>query len=146
MAVEKGDTVKVEYTGMLEDGKVFDSSEGKEPLEFIAGNGDVIKGFDEAVIGMNENEEKNIHIDVKDAYGPKNENLIQKIPKDKLPKEPEAKKGMVLALTTSEGQKIPAKIIEVSEQDITIDMNHPLAGKNLNFRIKIIGIEKGSEK
>jgi len=138
MTVKKGDKIKVEYTGSLEDGTVFDTSEGKEPLEFEVGSGQIIKGFDEAVIGMKKGEEKTINIKPEDAYGPQNAQLTKKIPKSQLPQDQEPKPGMVLGIQTPDGQQIPARIVEVSKEDITIDLNHPLAGKTLTFKIKIV--------
>jgi len=141
MAIKKGDKIKVEYTGTFDDGKVFDSSEkhGK-PLEFEVGASQVIKGFDEAVIGMEKDEEKEVKIPSAEAYGQQKPELVKKVPRDKLPKEPEPKPGMVLAVGAPNGQQIPAMIKEVTETEITIDLNHPLAGKNLNFKLKIVEI------
>ena len=139
MTIKKGDKIKVEYTGTLEDGTVFDSSEkhGK-PLEFEVGAGQIIKGFDEAVTGMKKGEEKEITLEPKDAYGDPNPALVKKVPKEQLPKEPEPKKGMMLALATPDGKQFPAMIKEVDEKEVSIDLNHPLAGKKLKFKIKII--------
>ena len=136
MAIKKGDKIKVEYTGTLDDGTVFDTSEGKQPLEFEAGAAQVIRGFDEAVIGMEEGGEKTIKLAQEQAYGPKNPEL--KIPRDKLPAGQEPKPGMMIGLQTPQGQQVPAKITEVTENEISIDLNHPLAGKNLTFKIKIV--------
>ena len=138
MAIKKGDKVKVDYTGTFEDGTVFDSSEGKAPLEFEVGAGMVIKGFDSAVEGMEKGEEKDITIESKDAYGDVNPQLLQKVPRDKLPKDQEPKEGMMLALGTPDGKQMPAKITEVTDKEITIDLNHPLAGKTLKFKLKIV--------
>ncbi len=140
IGVKKGDKVKVEYTGKLDDGTVFDSSEGREPLEFEAGSGQVIKGFDEGVIGMEKDEEKEIKIGPKDAYGEHNPDIIKKFPKDKLPKEKEPEPGMMLMLNTPDGKQFPVKISAVDDKEVSIDMNHPLAGKNLNFKIKVVEI------
>jgi len=142
MSVEKGDKVKVNYTGKLDNGKVFDTTEGKEPLEFEAGASKVIKGFDDAVVGMEKGEEKQVKIPKEQAYGDRNPALIRKIPKAQLSTDKEPKPGMVLILQTKDGQKIPVKITEVSDTDITIDLNHPLAGQNLNFKIKVEEIVK----
>lgn len=137
MAIKNGDKVKVEYTGSLDDGSVFDSSVGKEPLVFVAGSGQLIKGFDDAVIGMVKGQEKIITIESADAYGDSNSQLVQRVPRAQLP--PGAPRvGMVLGLKTPDGQQIPARITEVTEKDIVIDLNHPLAGKRLTFKIKII--------
>ena len=140
MPVKQGDKVKVDYTGTLEDGTVFDTSEGKQPLEFTAGEGKIIKGFDNAIIGMEKGEEKEIKIEKADAYGDHNPDMLKKIPRDKLPKEPEPKAGMMLAMKTHDGNQFPAKIAEVNDTEVTIDLNHPLAGKTLNFKIKVVDI------
>ena len=141
MPIKKGDKIKVEYTGTLEDGTVFDASEkhGK-PLEFEVGSGQIIKGFDEGVIGMEKDEEKEIKIAPADAYGEPNPKLVQTVPRDKLPPEPEPKAGMILMAGRPDGKQIPARITKVDEEGVTIDLNHPLAGKTLNFKIKIVEI------
>lgn len=141
MAVKKGDKVKVEYEGKLEDGTVFDSSKSHgKPLEFEVGSGKVIKGFDEGVVGMEIGEEKEIRIEPKDAYGDHNPELIKKVPKDKLPKEQEVKPGMMLLMGLPNGAQLPVKITEVGDKEVTLDLNHPLAGKTLIFKVKIVGI------
>ncbi len=141
MAVKKGDTVQVEYTGTLEDGTVFDSSEKQgKPLEFEVGAGKIIKGFDGAVVGMEKEGEKEITLEPSEAYGDRNPQLIQKVPKEQLPKEQELKPGMMLGVTLPNGAQIPAKITEIDGKEATLDLNHPLAGKTLKFRIKIVEI------
>jgi peptidylprolyl isomerase len=140
MAVKNGDKVKVHYTGSLNDGTVFDSSEKREPLEFTVGAKQVIKGFDEALVGMKLNEEKTVHIKPEDAYGIYNDKLIRKIPKNALPKDREPQKGMVLGLMLANGMHMEAKIIEVNKEEVSIDLNHPLAGKTLIFKIKLLEI------
>ncbi len=139
MAIEKGQKVKVEYTGTFEDGEVFDSSEKHgQPLEFICGAGQMIPGFDAAVVGMEKDEVKDITLNPEDAYGDHNEQLIQKVPIDQLPKDPVPAVGMMLAVGLPNGQQLPAKITEVTEADVLIDVNHPMAGKTLKFNIKIV--------
>ncbi len=138
MPVKKGDKVKVEYKGTLDDGKVFDTSEGKAPIEFEVGAKKVIPGFDNAVVGMEKGEEKEVKIKPEEAYGILRPDLVKKIPRTVLPKDQEPKQGMMIVMKTKEGVQIPARIKEVSAQDITIDLNHPLAGKTLNFKIKVI--------
>lgn len=138
MAIKKGDKVKVDYTGTLEDDAVFDTSEGKQPLEFEAGSGQLIKGFDEGIIGMEKGEEKEIKLEPADAYGDVKPELLKKIPKEQLPKEPEPKAGMVLLMKTPDGQQFPAKIEEIGDKEVTIDLNHPLAGKTLVFKVKVV--------
>jgi len=141
MPVKKGDKIKVEYEGKLEDGTVFDSSEKHgQPLEFEVGSGQLIKGFDDAVIGMEKGEEKEIKLQPKDAYGDHNPQLIKKIPRDKLPEDQEPKPGMMLMINLPNGARIPANIKEVTDKEITIDVNHPLAGKVLIFKIKVVDI------
>lgn len=144
MAIKKGNKVKVDYTGTFDDGTVFDSSkhgDHSHPLEFEAGSGQVIKGFDQAVIGMNKGDEKDFHIESKDAYGDPNPEMIKKVPKDRLPKDKELKPGMMLAVGLPNGMQLPAKITKVEEKEVEIDLNHPLAGKDLNFHIKIIDVQ-----
>jgi len=141
MAIKEGDKVKIEYEGKLDDGTVFDSSEkhGK-PLEFEVGAGQVIKGFNDAVIGMEKDEEKEIKLEPKEAYGDNNPELVKKVPRDKMPKEPEPQPGMMLMMGLPDGKQIPAKITEVGDTEVTLDLNHPLAGQNLHFKIKIVEV------
>jgi peptidylprolyl isomerase len=142
--VENGDKVKVHYTGKLDSGEVFDSSEGKDPLEFTAGEKQVIKGFDDAVVGMEKGEEKDIKIECAEAYGEPKQELVQSVPKEHLPANIEAKEGTSLLIQTPQGQKLPAKVVAVEKDIIKLDLNHPLAGKALNFKLKIEDIEKKS--
>lgn len=138
MKIQKGSKVKIEYTGTLDDGTVFDTNEGKEPLIFEVGASQVIAGFDKAVIGMEKNEQKEFHIEKEEAYGDIIPELIKKIPKQSLPPGKEIKAGMALILKTPDGQQFPVKISEVTETDVVIDLNHPLAGQALTFKIKVI--------
>lgn len=146
MAVKKGDKVKIEYEGKLEDGTVFDSSKthGK-PLEFEVGSGKVIKGFDDGILGMEKDEEKEIKIVSKDAYGDHNSELIKKVSRDKFPKEQEPKPGMMVMMGTPDGNQMPVKIVEVSDEEVTLDLNHPLAGKTLIFKVKVIEIANAAK-
>jgi peptidylprolyl isomerase len=139
MVVKKGNKVKVDYVGSFEDGTEFDSSvkHGK-PLEFVAGEGMVVPGFDSAVMGMEVGEEKTVTVAPNQAYGQVNPQAIQKVPADKFPKE--AQVGMMIGVPLPNGQQAPAKIVEITPQEVTIDLNHPLAGKTLVFRIKIVEI------
>jgi FKBP-type peptidyl-prolyl cis-trans isomerase 2 len=144
MAIKTGDKIKVDYTGSLEDGTVFDTSEGKQPLEFEVGSGQIIKGFDEAVIGMEKDQEKVVNLASEQAYGEPNPQLVQKVPKEQMPKPPEGQElqpGMTLAVGLPNGQQMPARITEVSDKDVTLDLNHPLAGKKLTFKIKVVDIQ-----
>ena len=124
MTVKKGDKVKVEYTGTLDDGTVFDSSEkhGK-PLEFEVGSGMVIPGFDNALIGMKKGEEKEVKLESKDAYGDPNPELVKKVPKDKLPTDKELKPGMMLGVGLPNGTQLPAMIKEVGDKEERFHIN-----------------------
>ncbi len=139
MVVKKGDEIRVEYEGSLESGEVFDaSSKHGEALKFEAGAGAVVKGFDEAVIGMEVGEEKTVTLKPEDAYGEPNEQAIQKVPADKFPKE--GKVGMMVGVPLPNGQQIPARIVAMDDKEVTLDMNHMLAGKTLIFKIKIVEV------
>ncbi len=139
MSIQKGNKVSVEYTGTLEDGTEFDSSKNhNKPLEFEAGSGQLIKGFDEAVIGMEKNEEKEVKIPPNEAYGDYRQDLIQTVPKEEFPKDENLKVGMIIAITIPEGPQFPALIKEINNEEIILDLNHPLAGKTLIFKIKIL--------
>jgi len=141
MIVKKGSKVKVDYTGTFDDGTVFDASEKQgQPLEFEVGSGQVIKGFDEAVVGMEEGQEKEITIPPAEAYGEVKAELNKKIPRAQLPQDQEPKVGMVLAVGLPNGQQFPARIVAVTADDVTIDLNHPLAGKTLHFKIKVVEV------
>jgi len=146
MVIEKGDKVKVNYVGYLEDGSVFDSSKEDEPLEFVVGENKIIKGFEEAVVGMEKGEEKEIILKPNEAYGDVNPELVKKIPKENFKSDVEPKEGMMLTLTAPNGIRLPARIVEVGENDLTIDLNHPLAGKTLKFKIKVLEVEKNKKE
>ncbi len=139
--VREGDVCCAHYTGKLDSGEVFDTSKNREPIEFVVGSGQLIKGFDTAVVGMKKGEKKDIKLEPSEAYGDRDEKRIQKVPRDMLPKEQEPKEGMMLTITTPQGQMIPAKITKVDEKEVSLDMNHPLAGKNLNFEIEVVDIK-----
>lgn len=138
---KKGDTIQVQYTGKLEDGTVFDSSEhhGK-PLEFTIGNGEVIKAFEQAFIDMSEGEEKQITITASDAYGEYDPGLVKDLPRDCFPAEQNIQSGMVFVMKLENGRQIPVRIAKVDESTVTVDLNPPLAGKNLVFDIKLENI------
>jgi FKBP-type peptidyl-prolyl cis-trans isomerase 2 len=140
MVVKDGQKVKVEYTGTFDDGCVFDTSEGRAPLEFEVGAKQVIPGFENAIKEMEKGEEKEIKLESKDAYGDVNPELTKKVPKEHLPKDQEVKPGMMLAVGLPNGQQVPAKITDIGEEEITIDLNHPLAGKTLNFKLKLVDV------
>ncbi|PKK85533.1 MAG: peptidylprolyl isomerase [Thermoplasmata archaeon HGW-Thermoplasmata-1] len=141
MAIEKGDTVKVEYEGTLEDGTVFDClANHVAPLEFEIGAGHILPGFENALIGKEAEDEVEINLDAKEAYGEVNEMLVQTVPRDQIPIGEELEAGMVLMATLPNGASIPARICEVYSEMVTVDMNHPLAGKSLNFKVRIVDV------
>lgn len=135
-----GDTVKIHYTGTLDDGTEFDSSAGREPLEFTVGSGQVIPGFDRAVEGMNVGDKKSVNISAEDAYGARHEHLVQEVPKSMLPDDLEPAEGMGLQAQGPEGQTINVTVTAVGDETITVDGNHPLAGNALNFDIELVEI------
>lgn len=138
--VENGNFVSVEYTGKFGDGEVFDSSEGRQPLEVHMGAGEMIKGFEEQLLGMSLNEKKVFTLAPENAYGLRNETLMRSISRSDIPKDMDVAVGMVVGLMTPEGQRIPARISQVDEQQLTLDLNHPLAGESLTFEIEVVGI------
>lgn len=139
MAIKKGDIIKVEYEGSLDDGTVFDCTEknGGNPLKFEVGGGQIIKGFDNAVIGKEVGESFAIKLQPSEAYGDYNKKLIRKMPKDLFPKKQDPKSGMIIQVMDETGHVMLATIKEIEDQNVIIDMNHPLAGKVLNFKIKV---------
>lgn len=143
----KGHLVSVEYTGTLDNGEEFDNSQNHGPIKFIIGNSQVIKGFDEGVLGMKINEKKRLKINKDNAYGDVNPSLLHKVPLAKLPPDikDKVKVGGFLVLQSPVGQQIPAKVVSIDKENITLDMNHPLAGKNLTFDIKLLDIELPAE-
>ncbi|USN45686.1 MAG: peptidylprolyl isomerase [Candidatus Woesearchaeota archaeon] len=147
MAIKKGDKVKVDYTGTLDDGSVFDDSKKHgQPLEFEVGSGQVIKGFDDALMGMNVGDEKDITIESKDAYGDPREDLVKKVPRDQFPKDQQLEKGMILVMQLQDGMQLPATVVDVSDSEVTIDLNHPLAGKTLHFKLTVVTINEEAKK
>jgi len=136
----KGNTVKVHYTGKLKDGTIFDSSKDKEPLEFIIGDGKMIKGFDVAVEGMKVGDDKSITIPSDEAYGEKREDMMLDVPLDQVPAEIKPEVGMDLSIQNQQGQPTPVKVVHVDESKITLDANHPLAGQDLVFDINLVDV------
>lgn len=136
-----GDTVKIHYTGTLDDGSEFDSSAGREPLEFTLGSGQVIPGFDDAVLGMSVGESKSVSIPSTEAYGERREELVQQVPKSALPEDLEPVEGMALQARGDDGQVFDLTVTEVGDDAITVDGNHQLAGETLNFAIELVAID-----
>ncbi len=142
MKAEKGDTVKVEYEGKLEDGEVFDSTEkhGGKPLEFKVGAGQMIPGFDRAVEGMSVGERKEVKLKASEAYGEHKPFLVRTIPSEHLPKGQTLKAGMMVGMRMPNGINIEARVLKITKKGAEVDMNHPLAGKSLIFSIKLLEI------
>ena len=139
MTIKEGSKVTLHYTGTLDDGSVFDSSEGRDPLTFTVGQHEVICGFEEGVAGLNAGEEKTIDITPEHGYGPKHEQMVQKVPKE-LFKDFSPEKGQQIGLMSKEGQQMMATVL-FDDKMVTLDLNHPLAGKNLHFKVKIVSVE-----
>ena len=137
---KSGDTVRIHYTGTLEDGTQFDSSDGRDPLEFALGGGQVIPGFDSAVDGMAVGENKSVTIQPEQAYGERHEQLVQEVSKNALPQDMEPAVGMQLQSQSPDGQVMNLVITEVADETITVDANHPLAGQALTFAIELVEI------
>lgn len=135
-----GDTVRVHYTGSLEDGTVFDSSVGSEPMEFTIGQNMMIPGFENAVIGMDEGDSGTVSIPPDEAYGDHNKDLVAVVERSEIPSSINPKTGMMLQATSDEGTVTPVTITEVTEDTVTLDANHPLAGKRLIFEIRLLEI------
>lgn len=140
-SVKFGDTIQVEYTGRLEDGTVFDSSDRhEEPLEFRVGDGKLIEGFENAVVGMQIGEEKQVTIQPDQGYGPYNPDLVRDLPRKIFPEDKEIQPGKVFIMALQNGKRIPVRISSVEDERITVDLNSPLAGKTLVFTIKVVDI------
>jgi peptidylprolyl isomerase len=138
-AVRTGDTVRVHYTGHLGSGAVFDSSEGGEPLQFRVGSGEVIPGFDQAVLGLTRGESRRVTIPAGDAYGERREELVVEVPRERFPDDFEPEPGMQLNLE-QDGHVVLVTITEVSGTTVLIDGNHPLAGEDLTFDVQLVDI------
>lgn len=135
--IQSGDTIAVDYTGKLENGEVFDSSQGREPLTFTVGAGMLIKGFDQAVMGMKKGESKTVTIAPEEGYGPRNDDAFVDIPRAHIPEDLPLEEGLEVQLQDPNGQPVPARVAEISEASVKMDVNHFLAGKTLVFDITI---------
>lgn len=135
-----GDTVKIHYTGKLDDGTVFDSSVNREPLEFTLNAGQVIPGFDQAVVGMSPGESKTETIPMDQAYGPHRPEMVLQVDRQQMPPNLEPEVGQQLQVQSPQGQAVPVMITEVTDSKITLDANHPLAGEDLTFEIELVEI------
>ena len=138
--VKNGDTVRVHYHGKLTNGSTFDSSEGREPLEFTVGEGQVIKGFDDALVNMTVGEKKTVNIPVDQAYGQRNEDMMMEYPKTEFPADMKPEPGMQLHMSDNTGNVFPVVITEVQDEVVILDANHPLAGEDLIFDLELVSI------
>lgn len=139
--VKTGDTVRIHYTGTLEGGETFDSSQGRDPLEFEVGSGQIIPGLDEALPGMEVGEKKTVEVPAAQAYGDPDPQARQAVPRDQIPEDIPVDPGTRLQMQTPQGQVVPVTVVEASDQEVTLDANHPLAGKDLTFDIELVEIK-----
>lgn len=137
---KEGDTVRISYTGTLTDGTVFDTSEGRDPLEFTIGSGQIIPGLDHAMPGMAVGDTKRVEIGVMEAYGPSHADRVLEVPLEELPADIPREVGITLAMQGPDGQQVPVRVIAVSDTTMTLDANHPLAGQDLVFEIELVSI------
>jgi FKBP-type peptidyl-prolyl cis-trans isomerase 2 len=137
---KNGDLVKVHYTGKLEDGTVFDSSADRDPLEFTLGQGEVIAGFEEAVVGMSPGETRTADVDAGKAYGPRREEMVVEVDRTQFPDHLDPQVGQHLEIRQQAGECVMVTVVGVSESRVTLDANHPLAGKALRFEIQLVDI------
>jgi len=137
---KEGNVVKVHYSGRLTDGTLFDSSEGREPLEFTVGAGQMIRGFDAGVLGMAIGEKKTLQIAAEDAYGMRDEEAIIEFPADNIPEDMKLEPGMQLTLRNQNGQPVPVIVLEVKDDVVIMDANHMLAGQDLVFDVELVEI------
>ena len=138
--VQPGDKVRIHYTGTLQDGSVFDSSEGRDPLEFTVGSGQIIPGLDAQLPGMAVGEAKTVTVPPEQAYGEVNAEARQSVPRAQVPENVPLELGTMLELRTPEGQTMPVQVVEVTDAEVTLDANHPLAGKELTFAFEVVEI------
>jgi len=140
--VKAGDTVTIHYTGKLDDGTTFDSSQGREPLSFEVGAGQIIPGLEAALPGMAEGDTKTVAVPPEEAYGPVNPDAKQAVPRAEIPDHIPLDVGTQLQVQTPQGQTMPVTVADVSEDTVVLDANHPLAGENLNFEIELVKIDE----
>lgn len=139
--VKQGDTVRIHYTGTLNDGQTFDSSEGRDPLEFQVGSGQIIPGLDDAMPGMEVGEKKTVEVACDNAYGQPDPSARQSVPRDSIPADIPVDPGTRLQMQTPQGQVVPVTVMEATEEQVTLDANHPLAGEDLTFKVELVGVD-----
>jgi len=138
--VKSGDTVRIHYTGTLADGSTFDSSQGRDPLEFTVGSGQIIPGLDKEIPGMAVGDKKTVVIAPAEAYGESHPDAIQAIPRSNVPPEIPLELGLQLQMQSPSGQVVPVTVVEITDEEVTLDANHPLAGKELTFAFELVSI------
>ena len=138
--VKTGDKVSIHYTGTLADGSTFDSSDGRDPLEFVVGSGQIIPGFVKAIPGMVVGDKKVVEVPAAEAYGAHNPNGQQTVPRDQIPDSIPLEEGMQLQMQTPDGRALPVTVTDITEESVVLDANHRLAGKDLTFAIELVGI------
>ena len=141
---KSGDTVRIHYTGTLNDGSMFDSSQGREPLEFTVGAGQIIPGLDREIAGMNVGDSRDVRVPAQEAYGAHDPQKVQVVPRSAMPKEVEVAPGMQLQARTPSGETVPLIVTKVETEEVTVDANHPLAGQDLNFAVELVEIVKAA--
>ncbi|MFP4473650.1 MAG: peptidylprolyl isomerase [Candidatus Omnitrophota bacterium] len=140
MAVEEGKTVVMNYT-LTVDNEVVDTSEGKEPLSYVQGEGQIIPGLEKALEGLAEGDTKQVSVAAEEGYGPVNEELMQEVSKDFFPEDMEVKPGMMVPIKTKDGKTFPATVAQIKDETVKLNFNHPLAGKDLNFDVTIVEVK-----
>lgn len=141
---KEGDTIQINYTGSFADGTTFDSSEGRDPLEFQLGSGQIIPGLDKAIAGMEVGEKKQVTIQPAEGYGDRDEARVMEIPREQLPQDLPTEPGTQLAMQTQDGQTVPVTVKEASDATVTLDANHPLAGRELIFDVELVNIKQAA--
>ncbi|MBO6853777.1 MAG: peptidylprolyl isomerase [Marivivens sp.] len=139
--VKAGDTVRIHYTGTLTTGETFDSSEGRDPLEFVVGSGQIIPGLDKAIPGMEVGDKKTVEVPCVEAYGESDPNARQSIPRGQIPENIPVDPGTQLQMQAPSGQVIPVVVVSANDEEVVLDANHPLAGKDLTFAIELVGLD-----
>ena len=142
--VKPGDTAYIHYTGTLDDGTTFDSSQGRDPLVFEVGSGQIIPGLDAAIPGMEVGDKKTVNVPCDEAYGPVNPSMRQEVPRSEIPENIPTDIGTRLQMQTQSGQPVPVTIVAADENAVTLDANHPLAGQDLTFDIELVSIDKAA--
>ena len=138
--IKEGDTVKVHYTGKIENGTIFDSSKEREPLEFTIGEGKLIPGFEKAIVGMNVGDSNTVTIPSDEAYGEKRDDMVVDVNRDQIPEDIKPEVGQQLQIQQKDGDAIPVVITDITDDSVKLDANHPLAGEDLTFEIEIVEV------